>query len=251
MKTTRYDVIVFSSDTLPATGLYALIEQLPVYVKVYKADNLHEMALCCEKYQPMLVICLLHEYMALNGALHWVYSHQQNYPEIRQLIITSRLLPLFTALKPHLSTVNVASLKTPLTELSWIITGELMGLRSEVTPDGAADIMLPDRQLMVLLMLSWGFPAEQVARRLNITAKTVYAHKLTALDRLQVRNKSDIVDLYAVIDELRMIIAMLRFRRHESAHRTCRTKTVSRTLYWKKSTLKKRAGYPARNEGEN
>lgn len=233
MKAKKYDVILYSSDVLPALGLYTLLERLPIKVKVFRADTLQDLALCCEKYQPKLLICLVHESMMLNGALQCIYSHQQNYPEIRQLIITSRLLPLFRSLKAHLSTINVASFKMPLSELSWVITAELMGLHCKSSAGIAADVMLPDRQLLVLLMLSWGYPAEQIAQRMKINAKTVYAHKLNALARLQVCSKQEIVDLYAVIDELRMIVTMLRFRRKDNAESDTRVKKANPLLFCK------------------
>ncbi|MFS2225313.1 helix-turn-helix transcriptional regulator [Pantoea sp. B65] len=233
MKNQKYDIIFFSSDVLAATGLNQILQRLPVSLSALEASTMHDLAFYCEKYRPKLVVYLFHENMVLSGILHSIYMHQQNYPDIRQLVITSKLMPVFSALREYLTSINVASLKTPLAELSWIITAELMGVRSQLLKRSDADVMLPDRQLKVLLMLSWSYSAGQIAHRLGITAKTVYAHKLNALSRLQVHSRQDIADLYAVIDELRMIVTMLRHQRKDKGMEELHAQHSMPTLTWK------------------
>ncbi|MCU5773493.1 LuxR C-terminal-related transcriptional regulator [Erwiniaceae bacterium BAC15a-03b] len=234
MQNQKYDIIFFSSDVLAATGLCQLLQQLPISLKVLEVNAMHDIAFHCKKHRPKLVVCIFHENMALTGTLHSIYTHQQHYPDIRQLVITSKLNSVMSALKEYLPGTNVTSLKTPLAELSWIITAELMGVRSQLPKDSGADVMLPERQLKVLLMLSWSYSAEQVAHRLGITAKTVYAHKLNALARLQIHTRQDIVDLYTVIDELRMIVTMLRLRRKDKDASEKPGKQGIPALIWKK-----------------
>jgi len=233
MKTHKHDVIFFSSDVLAAKGLCEVLNHLPVKLKILAVEDIHDIVFHCEKHRPKLVVYLFHENMALGGVLQRVYMHQQNYPDVRQLIITCKLLPIFSALDEYFTTLNVISLKTPLAELSWVLTAELMGLRSQLLKDNYADVMLSDRQLKILLMLSWSYSAEQVGQRLGITDKTVYAHKLNALGRLQIHSRHDVADLFAVIDELRMIVTMLRNRPKEKEMAETRTDNLMPPLVWK------------------
>ncbi|MBP2169079.1 DNA-binding CsgD family transcriptional regulator [Erwinia toletana] len=233
MKNQKYDIIFFSSDVLAATGLCQLLQRLPISLTALEVGTMHDIAFYCKKHRPKLVVYIFHENMALTGIIHSIYTHQQHYPNIRQLIITNKLISVFSALREYLTGTNVTSLKTPLSELLWIITAELMGVRSQLPKDSGADVMLPERQLKVLLMLSWSYSAEQVAHRMGITAKTVYAHKLNALARLQIHTRQDIVDLYTVIDELRMIVTMLRLKRKDKDTSENDDKPDISALLWK------------------
>ena len=233
MKTHKHDIIFFSSDALAAAGLCEVLNHLPVKLKVLAVEDMHDIVFHCEKYRPKLVVYLFHENMPLGGVLQRVFTHQRNYPDVRQLIITCKLLPIFSAFMQYFTTVNVIPLKTPLVELSWLLTTELMGLRGQLQNDHCADVMLSDRQLKILLMLSWSYSAEQVGQRLGITDKTVYAHKLNALTRLHIHSRHDIADLFAVIDELRMIVTMLRCRPKEKEVAEIRTDKIMPPLVWK------------------
>jgi len=233
MKTQKHDVIFFSSDVLAATGLCEVFSHLPVKLKILAVEDMHDIVFHCEKHRPKLIVYLFHENMALGGVLQRIFIHQQNYPDVRQLVITCKLLPIFSALTEYFSTFNVISLKTPLAELSWVLTAELMGLRSQLLKESYADVMLSDRQLKILLMLSWSYSADQVGQRLGITDKTVYAHKLNALARLQINSRQDMADLFAVIDELRMIVTMLRNRPKEKEMAEARTDNIMPPLVWK------------------
>lgn len=211
MNKRKYDILFFASDALVSTGFYQLIQCLPISLNVLEVKKIHDINLICKKFRPKLVVFLFNDNMVLNGVFHSIYQLQQNYPDIRKLIITKKLISVFNVLKAHLTSTNVVSLKMSLPELSYLITAELMGYRQS-PKNKPRDFILPDRQLKVLLMLSWCYSAEQVARELGISAKTVYAHKLNALSRLQIHKKQDIADLYSVIDELRMIVTMLRYQ---------------------------------------
>jgi len=233
MKSHKYDILFFSSDSLAETGLHHLLRSLPVTLNALAVEKLPNLLACCEKYRPKVIIYLFHDNMPLSGVLQSLYSHHQNYPETRQLVITERLLPVFGALKRWLTSVNVVSLRASLAELSWVITADLMGVRSQTPATHYADIMLPERQLRVLLMLSWSYSAEQIAQRLGISAKTVYAHKLNALTRLQIHTKHDLADLYAIIDELRMIVTLLRHQRKDKENGGAGEKYHPPNLSWK------------------
>lgn len=229
----KYDILFFSSDTLAETGLHHLLRSLPVTLNALAVEKLHNLIVYCERYRPKVIVYLFHDNMPLSGVLQSLYSHHQNFPNTRQLIISDRLLPVFGALKRWLTSINVVSLKASLAELSWVITADLMGVGSQMPAGDYADIMLPDRQLRVLLMLSWSYSAEQIAQRLGITAKTVYAHKLNALARLHIHTKHDVADLYAIIDELRMIVTLLRHQRKDKGREGSDKKYHPPHLSWK------------------
>lgn len=217
MKNRRYDIIFFSSDDLAAEGLHQLLRGLPLNISIFKVNTLPDIFSVCKKYCPRLIIYLFHENMGLNGVLHSIYTQQQNYPNTRQLIISCKLVPVFAALRTHMASTNVASLKTPLVNLSQILTKELTGSEYQPPSESCADLTLPDRQLKILLMLSWNYSVEQVAHRMGITSKTVYAHKQNALTRMKINTRQDIADLYSIIDELRMIVTMIRLQNKKKA----------------------------------
>ena len=213
MKTRNEDVLFFSSDKLAALGLEGLLTGLPVTCQVHELWSLSTAIAQCEKLQPRLLVCIFHENMPLSGTLKVLYALQQQFPSMQILVLTRRLLPLLHALSRYLPTLNVVDLKSSRAVLTAHLNACLNNSVSFSLSEGA-DILLPDRQLRVLLMIAWGYNTEHIGARLGISHKTVNAHKLHALTRLQIKSKNDMADLFMVIDELRMLVNWLRLQRN-------------------------------------
>lgn len=213
MKTRNDDILFFSSDKLAALGLKSLLTGLPAAYQLHELWSLSSVVSQCEKLKPRLLVCIFHENMPLAGTLKILYALQQQFPAMQIVVMTRRLLPLMYALSRYLPTLNILDLKSSRQILKTHLLTCLNTNAQIHTPEGA-DILLPDRQLRVLLMMAWGYNMESIGARLGISHKTVNAHKLNALTRLQVKSKNDMADLYMVIDELRMLVSWLRLQRN-------------------------------------
>jgi len=213
MKTRNEDILFFSSDKLAALGLESLLSSLPVVCQLHELWSLSTVMAKCEKMKPRLLVCIFHENMPLTGTLKVLYALQQQFPTMQIVVLTRRLLPLMHALSRYLPSLTVLDLKSSRQILSSRLLTRI-NTNAQIQLVEGADILLPDRQLRVLLMMAWGYSIEHIGIRLGISHKTVNAHKLNALARLQVKSKNDMADLYMVIDELRMIVSWLRLQRN-------------------------------------
>lgn len=213
MKTRNEDILFFSSDKLAALGLESLLATLPTACQIHELWSLSTVIAQCERLKPRLLVCIFHENMPLNGTLKVLYALQQQFPTMQILLLTRRLLPLMHALSRYLPTLSILDLKSS----RQVLTHRLLSCISagaQVQILEGAEILLPDRQLRVLLMMAWGYSTEHIGTHLGISHKTVNAHKLNALTRLQIKSKNDMADLFMVIDELRMLVSWLRLQRN-------------------------------------
>ncbi|KAJ9431274.1 MULTISPECIES: LuxR C-terminal-related transcriptional regulator [Enterobacterales] len=211
MKTRNEDILYFSSDKLAALGLESLLSTLPCAGQIHELWSLSTVIAQCEKLKPRLLVCIFHENMPLAGTLKVLYALQQQFPAMQMLVLTRRLLPLMHALSRYLPSLTVLDLKSSRQMLSSRLLTSI-NTHAQVQLLEGADIILPDRQLRVLLMMAWGYSMEHIGIRLGISHKTVNAHKLNALTRLQIKSKNDMADLFMVIDELRMLVSWLRLQ---------------------------------------
>jgi DNA-binding NarL/FixJ family response regulator len=211
MKTRNEDILYFSSDKLAALGLESLLSTLPCAGQIHELWSLSTVIAQCEKLKPRLLVCIFHENMPLAGTLKVLYALQQQFPAMQMLVLTRRLLPMMHALSRYLPSLTVLDLKSSRQMLSSRLLTSI-NTHAQVQLLEGADIILPDRQLRVLLMMAWGYSMEHIGIRLGISHKTVNAHKLNALTRLQIKSKNDMADLFMVIDELRMLVSWLRLQ---------------------------------------
>lgn len=213
MKIRNEDILFFSSDKLAALGLESILATLPAVSQIHELWSLSTVIAQCEKLKPRLLVCIFHENMPLAGTLKVLYALQQQFPTMQIMVLTRRLLPLMHALSRYLPSLSILDLKSSCQRItSRLLT--CINTHAQIQLLEGADILLPDRQLRVLLMMAWGYSTEQIGVRLGISHKTVNAHKLNALARLQIKSKNDMADLFMVIDELRMLVSWLRLQRN-------------------------------------
>jgi len=216
MKKRNEDILLFSSDKLAALGLESLLTSLPVASKIHQVWSLSTIIAQCETLRPRLLVCIFHENMPLAGTLKLFYGLQQQFPDMQILVLTQRLLPLMHGLSRYLPTLSVLDLKSSRQKLIRSLKA-CMNRQSPVHLVEGVDVLLPDRQLRVLLMIAWGYSTEHIGTCLGLSHKTVNAHKLIALSRLQIKSKNDMVDLFMVIDELRMLTSWLHLQHSDNA----------------------------------
>ncbi|HVF43981.1 MAG TPA: response regulator transcription factor [Pyrinomonadaceae bacterium] len=74
------------------------------------------------------------------------------------------------------------------------ITGKVVGnYVGKASARGASPQELSDREEEVLRMIAWGHSNKEIAARLDISVKTVEAHKANAMRKLEMRSRIDIV----------------------------------------------------------
>ena len=80
------------------------------------------------------------------------------------------------------------------------IAGKLVssGARAATKTGPAPRVDLSEREEEVLRMIAWGHSNKEIAARLNLSVKTIEAHKANAMQKLDMRGRIDIVR-YAVL----------------------------------------------------
>jgi DNA-binding NarL/FixJ family response regulator len=74
------------------------------------------------------------------------------------------------------------------------VTGKVVGnYVGKVAGRGLRPQELSDREEEVLRMIAWGYSNKEIAARLDISVKTVEAHKANAMRKLDMRSRIDIV----------------------------------------------------------
>ena len=82
------------------------------------------------------------------------------------------------------------------------LTEKVMGgyIRQSNALRGAKKIELTDRETEVLRLVAWGYSNKEIAARLEISVKTVEAHKANAMSKLDIKSRIDIVR-YAILQD--------------------------------------------------
>lgn len=80
------------------------------------------------------------------------------------------------------------------------LTEKVMGgyLRQSTALRGASKVKLTARETEVLRLIAWGYTNKEIAAQLNISVKTVEAHKANTMTKLGMKSRIDIVR-YAVL----------------------------------------------------
>jgi len=53
--------------------------------------------------------------------------------------------------------------------------------------------MLAEREMQVMKLIAWGQSNKEIATQLGLSVKTIESYKATALDKLQLRSRTDIL----------------------------------------------------------
>src|SRR5204863_2825309 len=75
------------------------------------------------------------------------------------------------------------------------ITGKVISgyLGRQIKVDAEAQSHLSEREEDVLKMIAWGYSNKEIAAQLDISLKTVEAHKANSMKKLDLRSRIDIV----------------------------------------------------------
>jgi DNA-binding NarL/FixJ family response regulator len=84
------------------------------------------------------------------------------------------------------------------------VIGSLTARNLNIEANKAGDSVTP-RELEVLRLTAWGFSNKEIAAKLDVSVKTVEAHKTNAMRKLEMRSRIDIVryaSLQGWLDEI-------------------------------------------------
>ncbi|MBV8857478.1 MAG: response regulator transcription factor [Acidobacteria bacterium] len=75
------------------------------------------------------------------------------------------------------------------------VAGKVLGglTRARVRPGAAPAAELSERESSVLRLVAWGHSNKEIAAQLGISVKTVEAHKANAMEKLNMKGRTDIV----------------------------------------------------------
>ncbi len=78
------------------------------------------------------------------------------------------------------------------------LAGNLVARMARATGVGSAlpqghGVMLAEREMQVLRLIAWGQSNKEIAAQLGLSVKTIESYKATALDKLQLRSRTDIL----------------------------------------------------------
>jgi len=150
----------------------------------------------------------------LNG-LKATEKLREEFPELKILTLTRHtddgyLQQLIKAgvngyvLKQSAPTELINAIRTVTSGKSYIdseLTHKVLGRyagRSDTSLRGEGSGQISDRESEVLRLIAWGFSNKEIAARLELSVKTVEAHKSNAMRKLNMRSRMDIVR-YAIL----------------------------------------------------
>ncbi|ATN85366.1 response regulator [Coxiella burnetii] len=207
------NVLLIEDHVLIRRGMRLMLEQVKG-IRIVGEASTGEEGLVLRREKEPDVVMLDFQLPDTNG-LELARKLLRRDPEIKILVVTAmegELLPM------RLLDVGVRGFITKSSdsgELERAIRAVQSGQRyissaiasrlalSKTTPTKSPFDQLSHRQMEVLLLLAKGMKAEEIAKQLHITAKTVNSHRYRMFDKLGVKNDVELIKLavqYGVID---------------------------------------------------
>ncbi|HKZ01759.1 MAG TPA: response regulator transcription factor [Pyrinomonadaceae bacterium] len=218
-------VLLADDHALVRAGIQALLEKIPdIEVVAQAGDGVVALELV-RTFQPDLVLLDI-SMPELNG-LEVVERLKREFPHIRVIILTIHDEPAYAvdALragangylpKKAASDELVCAIHTVMlgeTYLSPEISkGSLADYHSSMISEGRVEELTP-RQLDVLRMIAEGYSTKEIARGLNISAKTVETHRAALMERLDIHDVAGLVRFAIKTGLVKMAIGFLLLTR--------------------------------------
>lgn len=200
-------VLIADDHEIMREGLRALVDRQPDMETVGEADNGRAAVALAHELKPDVVVMDV-SMPELNG-LKATEKLKKLCPEIKVLTLTryaddSYLRQLMQAgacgyvLKQSASTQLISAIRAVAgggTYLDTAVTGRVVksivgGRKLRGAPP---DKELSAREEEVLRLIAWGYANKEIAARLDLSVKTVEVYKTRAMEKLDMRNRIDIV----------------------------------------------------------
>lgn len=200
-------VLIADDHQIMREGLRALVDRQPDMETVGEADNGRAAVALAQQLRPDVVVMDV-SMPELNG-LKATERLKKLCPEIKVLTLTrhaddSYLRQLLQAgacgyvLKQSASTQLISAIRAVAgggTYLDTAVTGRVIksivgGRKLRGAPP---DKELSAREEEVLRLIAWGYANKEIAARLSVSVKSVEVYKTRAMEKLDMRNRIDIV----------------------------------------------------------
>jgi DNA-binding NarL/FixJ family response regulator len=211
METTR--ILLAEDHNTVREGIKMLVNAQPDMEVIGEADNGRAAITQTRELNPDMLVMDI-SMPELNG-LKATEKLRKEFPELKILTLTRHtddgyLQQLIKAgvngyvLKQSAPTELINAIRTVRAGRSYVdseLTQKLLGrytgrttgpLRGEGTKE------ISDRESEVLRLIAWGYSNKEIAARLDLSVKTVEAHKSNAMRKLNMRSRIDIVR-YAIL----------------------------------------------------
>lgn len=199
----RIRVLVSSQHALTRAGIRAVVEKIPeVEVVADGLDGRNDLELIKE-HQPDIV--LLEISIASMGAIESLKEIVVNFPRVRVIVITLQENEEYAVQAFRAGAAGYFPESAPISELEKAIKTVARGenyLPSEISKQAILKYLrdpkaflneLTARQRQVLRMIAEGHGTKEIARRLNISVKTVETHRAQLMERLNIHDIAGLV----------------------------------------------------------
>ena len=200
-------ILLAEDHTMVREGIKALINVQPDMTVVGEAGDGREATQQAKELKPDIVVMDV-SMPRMNGQ-QATASIKEVLPETRILVLTRHtdrgfIHQLFRAgasgylLKQSQATQLVEAIRTVANDSNYLdpaITGKVISgyVGRQIKIDGEHQASLSEREEDVLKMIAWGYSNKEIAAQLDISLKTVEAHKANSMKKLDLRSRIDIV----------------------------------------------------------
>lgn len=210
----RTGILVVDDHPVFRHGLTKLIEREPTLTVCGEVESAAEALRAIPRLRPALVLVDL----SLNGTpgLDLIKSVHAQYPDVRMLVVSmhdevlwaERALRSGAAgyiMKQEKPRTLIAAIKQIIRGETWLSPSITNNLISKITRSRGknpksvdAEDSLGDRELQVLQLIGEGLSTRKVAEALDVSVKTVDAHREHIKRKLDLQNGSDLLR-YAIL----------------------------------------------------
>ena len=206
-------IMIVDDHPIVANGIQQLIDREPDMKVVQSVQDAESAIRYIEKNNPDLLIVDISLKGTTNG-IDLIKSLKKRYPKIKSLVLSMHEENLYAEraikagakgyiMKNDLTDNIVKAIRSILRGnlyLSDIITSKLLNhmVNEEKEKDDEMEIKkLSDRELEVFQFISRGIKTSDIAKEINISVKTVEAHKLRIKNKLNLNNSNEL-NKYAI-----------------------------------------------------
>ncbi len=206
-------IMIVDDHPIVANGIQQLIDREPDMKVIQSVQDAESTIKFIEKTQPDLVIVDISLKGSTNG-IDLIKGLKKRYPKIKALVLSMHEENLYAEraikagakgyiMKNDLTDNIVKAIRSILDGnlyLSETITSKLLNhmVNEEEEKDDDTELKkLSDREFEVFQLISKGIKTSDIAKEINISVKTVEAHKLRIRNKLNLKNSSEL-NKYAI-----------------------------------------------------
>jgi DNA-binding NarL/FixJ family response regulator len=216
-------VLLADDHALVRAGIRALLDKTADIKVVAEAGDGQETLDFIETHEPDVV--LLDITMPELSGLEVLEKVQQDFPAVQVIILTIHDDPAYAVGALRAGADGYLPKKAASHELAQAIRAVTRGeiyLSPEISKDALADYKttpieghsveeLTPRQLDVLRMIAEGYSTKEIARGLNISAKTVETHRSLLMQRLNIHDVAGLVRYAIKTGLVKIAVAIIFF----------------------------------------